>query len=703
MMFFLLEILKTKGRKMKSRTRLTAFLIFAIYCLTFAAAVQGSVDKGKLEKALTKIASYEYGQPREVMTDLADIVRAASANPGDAKLVEKSLLKTLKSKATLAGRDYICRQLFIVGSEESASILGSMLADEKTTDMARYALERIGGDAIDEVLMDALKKTSGKAKIGVINSLGNRQIAKAVPALNRLVYDNNSEIAFSALLALGNIADEQAVRVLGPAKEKMTGKLKIAALEAYLKCADKLLAQGKSADALAIYKKAYAENNPRPIRFAALQGMINASGEKAVDVIVDTLKSKDAELQEIAIASVINVSGEKIVPAVTAELADMSPIAQAQLLSALAERGDSAGLPAAVKATKASDPSVRLAALRALGKLGNTSTVGLLVEIATATKGAEQETARKSLYNLKGPAIDARIVEAIDSARSKAKAELIKATAQRYVYSAVAMLLKTAGDSDRRVRLESIKALRELAGSWHVPALVDILVNAKSRSERSEAERAVVAAANKIADRTIRDKAVRAKLIAVEDVDIKSSLLAVLGKIGHYEALGLLRQTLNSDSEKLKTAAIKGLSDWYTAEPADDLLKIAQTSNNQVHKTLALRGYVRLVGIDDKASAAEKVEKFKLAMDLAPNLNEKKMVLSGLADVASYKALEVAAGYLNEPALLAEAQAAVIKIAEATKGADNPEKTKQILQKVIQQTSNDALKKQAEKALSRIK
>ena len=45
-----------------------------------------------------------------------------------------------------------------------------MVVKDETSDMARYALERIGGSAVDSVLLDSLGITNGKARVGIINS-----------------------------------------------------------------------------------------------------------------------------------------------------------------------------------------------------------------------------------------------------------------------------------------------------------------------------------------------------------------------------------------------------------------------------------------------------------------------------------------------------------------------------------------------------
>jgi HEAT repeat protein len=174
-----------------------------------------------------------------------------------------------------------------------------------------------------------------------------------------------------------------------------------------------------------------------------------------------------------------------------------------------------------------------------------------------------------------------------------------------------------------------------------------------------------------------------------------------LGKIGDEAALPVLRDALGDKEDKIKDAAVRALSDWPTAAPAADLLKVAQTSENQVHKTLALRGYVRLAGLKSNRPAEETMKMYKDAMSLAADVSEKKMVLSGLGSTDSFEAMEMASSYLDDKELKDEAEAAVVKIAEE-RVKNSPRvsaQTRDILQKVIDGTTNDSVREQAQKLL----
>jgi hypothetical protein len=226
---------------------------------------------------LEPVKTYEWGQDREVLTRVSDAVKQTYGNDAEMKAVEKQLLSVLESDSTYPGKQFVCRQLRIIGTSQSVPALSKMLTDEETADMARYALESIPGSDVDAALRDALPKTNGKPKVGIINSLGQRRDKQSVEALGELIKDSDEMIARAAVAALGKIADEQATKILEEAKGGAKGKMQSLILDAYLLCADRLVADGKKAQALAIYKELQAQDLPKPIRSAALTGMMNAA------------------------------------------------------------------------------------------------------------------------------------------------------------------------------------------------------------------------------------------------------------------------------------------------------------------------------------------------------------------------------------------------------------------------------------------
>jgi HEAT repeat protein len=386
-----------------------------------------------------------------------------------------------------------------------------------------------------------------------------------------------------------------------------------------------------------------------------------------------------------------------VVKAATAQLPNLAPAQQVQLLAALADCNNPAALPEVMTAANSTDEAVRVAALSAIGTLGNASTVDILVQAAATTKGGEQKAARESLYRLRGADIDGVILSKVADSEPKAKIELIRACDQRNMTSSVPALTKAVKDSDAQVRMEAIKALRAVAGPEDIQGLIDLQLTA-SGADRGEMEKTVVVVARKIpADKNPAEK-VLAALTKAGDLEAKCSLMSVLGEIGDPAALTVLRAGLADKDDKIKDAAVRALSSWPTAEPAADLLKVVKESANPVHKALALRGYVRLAGLQSEKSGEEAMKMYKEAMGLAANAADKKMVLSGLGNTKSFEALQMVGGFLDDTELKQEAEAAVVKIAESTLRG-HPAETRALLQKVLDGTQSESIKGQAQQLL----
>jgi type 1 glutamine amidotransferase/HEAT repeat protein len=618
-----------------------------------------------IESMLAKITKYDYGQSRETLSAIAKAVREAYGSPAKLKRIERGFIKFLKSDATSASKQFVCRQLSIVGTEESADTLAGMLAEPQTSDIARYALERIPGQAVDEVLRSALSKTTGKEKIGIISTLGVRGDSKSVSVLTAMVQDSNPEIAAAAVSAIGQIAGEEAIAVLEKVKNQTSGSLRQLVLDAYLRCADKLLDQGKAKAALAIYQKVYHPSEPTLIRIAALHGMAEAGGEQVSDVLIDILKGDNRQMQAVAIGLISGMPGSKITQSLIRELSGMGPLGQVQLLSALAKRGDVEALPAVIKQATSSSVEVRIAALEVIGALGNETVVSLLAKTAAVNTGEEQKAARESLYRLRGKKIDQTIINNLNRAEAKVKVELIRSIGERSIKAGATMLLKTAQDSDATVRRESFKVLSDVGGAEHLTALLDLLAKAQYSSERKAAEKTIVSILKKTENAGLGQ--VLAAATSVTEVKARCSLLGILGKIGDNRALSVLRKALADSNGDVKRAAILALSEWPDAGPAAELLSVAKNDAVVVRQVLALQGYIKLVSLPTKRSASQTVKLLQDGMDVAKRPEEKKAVLAVLPQFACTEALKMAQSCETDSALAAEAKLAVEKIKKALK------------------------------------
>ena len=220
-----------------------------------------------------KVKAYDFGQSRASLTEISDAIRKAYGKPGELKKFEASLIEVLKSDAKYAGKQYACRELSIIGTDQSVPALAGMLTSEEYSDMARYALERIPGQAASKALLEALGKAKGKAKVGIVNSLGERGCVVAAGTIAGLVDDSDKVLAGAAISALGKIGGSEAVKGLDKALESSPESQKMAVYDAYLKVADKMAAGGDKAGANKIYMNLNKSGVPSLVRTAALRGI----------------------------------------------------------------------------------------------------------------------------------------------------------------------------------------------------------------------------------------------------------------------------------------------------------------------------------------------------------------------------------------------------------------------------------------------
>lgn len=232
-----------------------------------------------LEKAFEALKTLDWGADLKPLEPIDAAIVASQKDAAVQKDVEAGLIATLKSDAPRDAKDYACRKLMIVGTAAAVPTLAEMLPKEDHSHMARFALERIPAVEAATALREALAKTNGKLKIGVIASLGARRDGASVSALTALLTDTDEQIVRAAATALGDIATAEAAKSLAECKPAGAAA-KSAATDARLACAEALLAAGNKAEALAIYKSFATGDQPKHIKLAGTRGMLAVAGKK---------------------------------------------------------------------------------------------------------------------------------------------------------------------------------------------------------------------------------------------------------------------------------------------------------------------------------------------------------------------------------------------------------------------------------------
>lgn len=616
-----------------------------------------------LEDVLKRLSNYEYGQNEGVLWDLRNYVQAIKDIPESRQACEEKLSAFLETQASLAAKMTVCRQLRIIGTEKSVPILEKMLPQKDSSDMARYALEKIPGEAADKALLKALANTRGEVQLGIIFSLGQRKTQAAVAPLGPLIMNSRKETASAAVTSLGRIAGKEAAGVLSAALGKVKPDLQGQIASGLLLCAEGFRALNNMEAAAEIYNHLLGLKLPTDLRGAAMAGKIATAGDEAPKIILSVLEAPDQNMYRPAIAMVKGAFNNSNIASVCALLPRLPEASQVQLLAVLADYPKGTVLPTILGAARSPLEGVRIAALKALEKAGDASTVEFLAGAAAKSSGKEQEAARTSLWGLKGRDVDEAVLSYLANEPGEdVLNELIMSIGERRIFAAKSVLVKQTGSPSAKVRQNSLRALKLVGTPSDIPGLLGLLLRTADEREQVEVENAISALAKKIANPLARSGAVKARLDKETEIKNKCMLFLILGKIGDDSALPVLREALNDSNADVVDAAVRALAVWPTATAKDDILQINETTKNDVHEILTLQAYVRMIGLEKFRAPEAAIKDLKLAYGLADRPEEKKLVLGMLPNFSCGGALEFARSLVEFRDIKEEAQAAVDKI-----------------------------------------
>ena len=616
------------------------------------------LDNQALESALKQLQQYDYGQNIEILS-VIDRGIILAHNDQDLKTkLEDVFISVLRSGAPRASKEYACRKLMHIGSVKSVPVLGTLLNDPNLTHMALFALERIPDKAVDRVLREALDDTTGLAKVGIINSLGNRRDRLAVEGLLQALRDDDPEIQKAAVVALGKIGSLEAARALEEYAKNAPDELHRCVQDGRLRAAEHLIREGHAKEALLIYQDIYQNGKEPHVRLAGFRGLLLTEPSKAEHRLIGALGSDDSYKRGFAARRIAEMPPGRDMTAYIQSLNQLPSAGQAALIDALAVRGERAAAPTVRTFAASSNANVREAALKALGTIGDASDVWLLAQVAARGQEEEHRIARQSLVALKGPDVNRQIVESLQKDDKQGRVELINSLVARRATSMARDISTYLSDSNQGVRLATLNALGELGGKSEVIIITEFLSKAENNKDRTGA----LSALRSICGRLGKESAdpILAGLKKANKTD-RLDLLSLLPLIGTGTALQAVRNAANNQDPDIQDAGIRALAQWPDQAARQDLQKLANKAGKLNHRVLAFRGYIRLV---KQASMpdADKAKHLRDAVRKAERRQEKVLALSGFGDIHSPESLKQMEQFIYNKDISEEACAIVVKI-----------------------------------------
>lgn len=562
-------------------------------------------------------------------------------------------------KATVAQKLWLLQLLNSAGRDEVVPALAKLLggSDPVLRESARRALQANPTEAAAAALRRAAEnEASPEFRAALLLALGARRDAASAALLGAMLRQEDGRVRRAAVVALGDLATADAADLL--AAFQPPAELAVLAAESHMKCAERLAAAGKRAEAAAIYQR-YLGMPQRSVRLAALAGAIRTAGEGAASMILGAIRGDDADARAVALTAAADLPQTQLA-ALARDCRQLPAESAAALLAVLAARGEKAALPIALQMAHSDDREIRKTAVRAIGDLGDESLAAMLFDVVVTND--PDSAARESLIRLPGAGVNRVLVGLLEKTPETARKQtLIELLDARGAPELIPVALSLAKSDDINLARTAVRSLGKLAKPEQAEALVALLAGARNEL-RDELERAVMFVCQRIDGADARAEPV---LRAYQQADAagKAVLLPALGRIGGAKSLDAVRSALDSD-DLLRRAAVRALSNWPDESAIDDLLAAAEKTKDAGEQAMLLRAAVRVATArESKLPDPRKLAVIGRALERLERDGDKAFALERAGEIRRLDTLRLLAPYLDQPKLRTAAGRAIVNLA----------------------------------------
>ncbi|MFM7243595.1 MAG: HEAT repeat domain-containing protein [Planctomycetaceae bacterium] len=588
---------------------------------------------------------------------------------------EQELLAVIRSETPEADKALAFKGLAVHGSPACVADVATYLGNERLSSWARITLEAIPGDEASAALRAAAgpgTPLGSRQLTGVINSLGVRRDAAAVPLLVARLGDGDPNVAGAAAAALGTIVTADAAAALSQALATGTPDRDTVA-EACVVCGERLAAAGTAAAATALFDAVRTADVSEQRRAEAWRAAILARGREGVPLLVELLQAPSQRLFNMGLFTSREFAAGTDRDAALAYEVDLAllkaasssgplPADRAALVIDLLADRNAGGASAAVQqalleSAAAGEPVVRMAAIRAVGRCGDAAAADRLLDLAEQGDAAIVAAARQAIAAMTADGVDEQIVARLDA--GTALPLVVGLIGDRRILAASAKVQPLADHADPAVRAAAIAALGSIVSLPDLGILVRRVARPRDDAEAAAATTALKEAAVRMAD---RDGCAAVIAEAIGSAGPRAGVLVdTLADVGGATALATVAAAAKSGDQPLQDAATRVLGKWMTADAAPVLLDLSTTDKAGSYRGRALKGYLRIAR-QFALPETERAEMCRRALTAAQDPADRKAVIEILVRYPHAATLAVAKEAVALPDVADEAKAAVTAI-----------------------------------------
>ena len=393
------------------------------------------------------------------------------------------------------------------------------------------------------------------------------------------------------------------------------------------------------------------------LRVAALRELTRIAYSPALALAKDLLASEDAGLAEAARNTISYFPGGEADEILTAMLRGSDAKSRALAVEMAGKGGLENPAPVLMEIAQSDgDAGVRLGALRALRNHAGMVQLPFLLNQLTFAQSPEEMAAAESVLaaisgrQQRASSSDVAVQKAVyGSLPDGPMADVTEKVAQMVAKGGISIPANNGPYGDTAPGL--VKKLR-----------VDYTVKGIAATQTAtEGDTLVLNTASVPAELVDAFCAV----FAQAQGDAKLALLRLLGTTASGKAFDVVKTAAFEGGDgPVKDAALRELCKWSTVEALPTIMDLALNAASPDIKVLARRGAVRLLGLP-QVPVDDRLRQFAVLMDKAENADDKKLVLSGLAQVKTPASLDMVLRQFGDTSVKAEAVQAAISVGKA--------------------------------------
>ncbi|MBD2362506.1 HEAT repeat domain-containing protein [Anabaena minutissima FACHB-250] len=463
--------------------------------------------------------------------------------------------------------------LGLTKSDKAIPYLNPLLEDEDSDVRRRaaYALGEIKSEAAIPRLIQLLEDEDSDVRAGAADALGGIKSEAAIPGLIQLLEHGNSDVRRSIASALGEIKSEAAIPHLIKLIEDEDSFVRYSAASA--------LREIKSEAAIPGLIQLLEHGNS-DVRISAASTLKEIKSESAIPGLIQLLEHGNSDVRRIASSALEKIKWEAAIFRLIQLLEHGNSDVRRSAAYALEKIKWEAAIPRLIQLLEDEDFKVRISAASALGEIKSEAAIPRLIQLLEDEDFEVRINAASALGKIKSEAAIPGLIQLLEHGNSDVRRSAASVLGKIKSEAAIPGLIQLLEDEDFEVRYIAASALGEIKSEAAIPGLIQLLEHVNSDVR--------ISAASALGE--IKSEAAIPRLIQLLEngnTDVRISAASALGKIKSEAAIPELIKLLEHGNYYLGRTAASALGKIKSEAAIPRLIQLLEYGNTDVRISAA--------------------------------------------------------------------------------------------------------------------